>query len=241
MNRFTSRCSAGGHEWGGEFVVLISRICGAIALLAASQAGAVEYVVNGGFESPGTLPGSTTGYFNGGNIGGWAVSGNDVTVISTTYSEAGLAFNASSGLASLDITGGGNTGPSNSVSQMLATTAGRYRISFSVGNASPTGGNAAVYGEASSIGLSINGGPARIFTNANNTPFAVNWQRFSVLFVTPGATTISFNNTTVSDNMAGLDDVSVTNAVPEPASWALLIGGFGLTGLAMRRRQAALA
>ena len=30
-------------------------------------------------------------------------------------------------------------------------------------------------------------------------------------------------------------------AVPEPATWALLITGFGLTGYAMRRRTAALA
>lgn len=30
-------------------------------------------------------------------------------------------------------------------------------------------------------------------------------------------------------------------AVPEPASWAMLIGGFGLTGAAMRRRRAAIA
>lgn len=29
--------------------------------------------------------------------------------------------------------------------------------------------------------------------------------------------------------------------VPEPASWAMLIGGFGLTGAAMRRRRAAIA
>lgn len=29
--------------------------------------------------------------------------------------------------------------------------------------------------------------------------------------------------------------------VPEPASWALLIAGFGLTGAAMRRRRAAIA
>jgi hypothetical protein len=26
--------------------------------------------------------------------------------------------------------------------------------------------------------------------------------------------------------------------IPEPASWALLIAGFGLTGAAMRRRRA---
>nr|WP_243450482.1 PEPxxWA-CTERM sorting domain-containing protein [Polymorphobacter glacialis] len=29
-------------------------------------------------------------------------------------------------------------------------------------------------------------------------------------------------------------------AVPEPASWALLIAGFGLTGAAMRRRRQAI-
>ncbi len=31
------------------------------------------------------------------------------------------------------------------------------------------------------------------------------------------------------------------SAVPEPASWALMIGGFGLIGASMRRRAAALA
>lgn len=30
-------------------------------------------------------------------------------------------------------------------------------------------------------------------------------------------------------------------AVPEPASWALIIGGFGLSGMAMRRRQTAIS
>lgn len=32
-----------------------------------------------------------------------------------------------------------------------------------------------------------------------------------------------------------------TNAVPEPASWAMLMTGFGLAGAALRRRRAALA
>ena len=32
-----------------------------------------------------------------------------------------------------------------------------------------------------------------------------------------------------------------TGAVPEPASWALMIGGFGAAGVALRRRRAAVA
>jgi len=30
-------------------------------------------------------------------------------------------------------------------------------------------------------------------------------------------------------------------AVPEPASWALMIAGFGLVGIAMRRRQVSIS
>ena len=37
-----------------------------------------------------------------------------------------------------------------------------------------------------------------------------------------------------------LNQVGSANTVPEPASWALLITGFGLTGAAMRRRTAAI-
>ena len=34
-----------------------------------------------------------------------------------------------------------------------------------------------------------------------------------------------------------LDNVVVSSAVPEPASWALMLTGFGLAGVAMRRRR----
>ena len=45
-------------------------------------------------------------------------------------------------------------------------------------------------------------------------------------------------------NQAGFDNItlgSATPGLPEPESWVLLIGGFGLTGAAMRRRKAMLA
>lgn len=41
----------------------------------------------------------------------------------------------------------------------------------------------------------------------------------------------------------GLDNISLTPfaAVPEPASWALMIGGFALAGAAMRRKRASVS
>jgi hypothetical protein len=45
------------------------------------------------------------------------------------------------------------------------------------------------------------------------------------------------------DGVFGRGDIAVTLSpgVPEPASWALMIGGFGLAGVALRRRRAAAA
>ena len=42
-------------------------------------------------------------------------------------------------------------------------------------------------------------------------------------------------------NLAATGAVNVGGAVPEPATWALMIGGFGLAGAALRRRRTAVA
>ena len=56
----------------------------------------------------------------------------------------------------------------------------------------------------------------------------------------PGSATVGFgvNRLGVADNFT-FD--GVTNAVPEPASWALMIAGFGLVGGAMRSRKRSVA
>jgi hypothetical protein len=54
----------------------------------------------------------------------------------------------------------------------------------------------------------------------------------------------AFSQVTISrpgSDLWGIDGISFNGAVPEPASWAMLIIGFGLTGAVMRRRAAAMA
>lgn len=54
------------------------------------------------------------------------------------------------------------------------------------------------------------------------------WPRYAPAGVDPGS------NTQISDFAP--DDKSFAASVPEPATWMMLIGGFSLTGMAMRRR-----
>lgn len=48
-----------------------------------------------------------------------------------------------------------------------------------------------------------------------------------------GSASIGLRDRMVSETVSG--------AVPEPASWAMMVGGFGLAGAAMRRRKARVA
>lgn len=74
-----------------------------------------------------------------------------------------------------------------------------------------------------------------------NDPFAT----YSISFTGMSDGQASFSFGTTSGDSIGpiLDDiiagVSPPGAVPEPASWAMMIGGFALAGVAMRRRKAA--
>ena len=77
-----------------------------------------------------------------------------------------------------------------------------------------------------------------------NGPFVPGMQPTPFTFTLDGLTTLLF---TISDgdnnyaNNAGGVSFRIAAAVPEPATWAMLIGGFGMIGLAMRRRRALAA
>ena len=213
-------------------------ILAAALVAAAPVAAATNLVVNGDFESAPAPNGAFIKYFGGNTFPGWTVTGNDVLAIDESYNEGGLVFNAQGGSQNaVDLTGAGNTGPTDGIVQTIATAAGQqYRLTFYVGNASPTGGNGSNYTQPSTLNLSIDGGALSTYTNAVNTPFGINFRKFSFVFTAAGATSLAFSNGTVGDNYLGLDTVSVT-AVPEPATWGLMIAGFAMVGFAARRRR----
>lgn len=89
--------------------------------------------------------------------------------------------------------------------------------------------------------------PSSILINGVNTAFTAptfgtaGFVNFTGLSLTGNSLTLQFLQSSrwVFVSEVGFDG-SVSTAVPEPATWALMIGGFGLVGAASRRRRTAV-
>lgn len=194
----------------------------ALALAAtftfAAPANAANLLTNGDFEAPlaPNSPGYTT-FYAGESFPGWSVTSGNVDVVAASFAPS----NPSSGQW-LDLVGFND----GTITQTFATTSGAtYLLTFLYGNnpgGSPRSANVSVGNFAGTI--------------TSNT--GLNYNSFSQLFTATGSsTTLTFASFGGSGNAGiALDNVAVT-AVPEPASWAMMILGFGLVGGAMRRRQ----
>jgi hypothetical protein len=202
--------------------------CVSIGGLASS---AHANVTNGSFEQVTVGAGSFANLSGGSTaLTGWTVVGSLVTVINTSYVESGITFNAQSGSQWLDLTGPASNLASNGVTQDVPTTIGEfYRLSFWVGSAT---NNFNIF--ASTVDLSIGGGPRLSFTNPTAPRSSMDWQLFSADFVATSAlTNITFlNGSGPNNNLSGLDNVTL-EVIPAPSAVALL----GLGGLMAARRR----
>ena len=209
-------------------------------LLAASAIGLIStaasaQVTNGGFEAP-VISGPCCNTVPTDSLPGWGVTVGNVNVVNgmfngTSSPGPNLAYELNQ---YLDLVGQGGTG---GISQSLTLTPGQaYNLTFAYSN----NGFAPNESTSASAAFSIDGLAGTVsHSTANSTN--LDWQIFTGTFVAGGTDTLSFTNLTGGPNEGILLDAISVAAVPEPATWAMMLLGFGGMGLAMRQRRSAVA
>jgi len=169
---------------------------------------------------------NTRYHYPAASANGWTVSGTGVFVASN--------LDDPNGDQAILLNEFANSRISHALNGLIAGET--YNVSFLYWGDNITG---AEWGLGVDVGAtnyaSINGVDGAAGTNPGTT------HNFS--FVAGGSsTTLSFYEFSQSGASPIIDNVLVTGpsaaAVPEPAAWALMIGGFGLAGATLRRRRA---
>ena len=204
--------------------VVFATVLGVFAI--ASPATAANLLINGDFEAS-SNPTSTPP--------GWTNIGHSDGVI--PYSIGPVP--AYDGDYFYDLGGYGDaSGPvGDGISQTVATTIGHtYTLTFGLSSEDVAG--------MSELAVIIGGQSTLFDLDSGGTYFLKGFKTQSISYVATGAfTTISFIetiNTSGGNNDPLIDRVVFdSGAVPEPASWALMLAGFGAIGTGLRRRPRA--
>lgn len=232
---------------------LLTAVLLAAPLMATPAAAGVVFA--DGFEAPivnHTGPsGSTGGYDNygtGAAIGPWTVVAppgrtDAVSVVTTDFTQNGIAFGAQAGNQWADLAGqdaNGNEGVRTTVAGLMGLD---YTVSFWVGNVVDPQG---VFGTSTTVNLLVDGIPVFAAVNTQGAGLASQvWQQFTYQGVgASNATVFTFlSGDPASDFSSAFDSVVIRTAdvgggVPEPSTWATMLLGFAGLGVMARRRRA---
>jgi len=229
-----------------------------IATLAAGAANATEFVQNGGFENVTGITRSSE--FGASHIGqavdGWTSAGsnafnlvffsaNEHVDADTRFGEHGqyLWSSPASPTGGKFVALDGDTTANGALTQMIngLTIGNTYTLTFdwAAGQYADRSGD-------TTEKLVVNFGGQGFTTATLNTPSHgfLGWYSVTHSFTaTSTSQLLSFLSIGTPNGMppvALLDSVSLQGSVPEPATWAMFIGGFGLIGSAARRRRASI-
>ncbi len=193
----------------------------AAALLGSAGAAQATTIVNGGFE----IGAPASGYVTA-PPPGWYLQFGTVDHIGTYWQ------NGNNSLGSVDLSGNGN----GSLAQDISTVIGKlYTVTFQLAG-NPDGGNV-----VKSLSVAANNGQAQFyaFDTTGATRTNMGWVNRTYQFTANSTTTtLSFASGDTNAYGPAIDNVAIAGGVPEPATWAMLILGFGVIGGAMRRRRA---
>jgi hypothetical protein len=210
-----------------------SALVGAALLLIAAAPVSAQ-VTNGGFEDSaittlsGSLPGNMGVFANG--WGGWNNNGLPVTI--SDASPGTDPFAPGGDHMAHIITGGANDGlyqltVFQSLSADFFVVSGAAQLTAILGFSSVPG----------TVSTTQTGVWQHLTLNFSGIADEL------VLYSSGGPSEFYVDNIVSGAYNPDLPASSVTTfgAVPEPASWALMIGGFGMAGAALRRRRTAVA
>lgn len=177
------------------------------------EGAAVQDYYNGGTDSQGNSGPNYGINFSGNSLGIHAYNG-------CCSPDPGIVYYLSGGAATMNVAAGFDTGFSFYYSSSNNAFINVYDGLNGTGTVLAT--------------LSL----ANQYSNGCNNGYC-NWTPIGVTFAGT-AHSVDFGG---GDNNVGYDDITLGSAkagggaVPEPATWALMISGFGLAGVALRRRR----
>ena len=233
-----------GNVWVRGVIMRLKSLFLVASAIVAGPAMAANLVTNGGFEADNTGFTSTYRYV--------AATG-DTMRDEGTYTVGTNAANYHSSWASVGAVEGSkffiaNGSPTSDAPAWQQTLTGltvgfTYRFSAYATNVCCNASFGGPNVTPIIIAVGTGGVPTQITTVTEGTVGTTGlWRNISGTFVATATSTqlsIFTDTAAASGNDFGLDAISVT-AVPEPATWAMMIGGFGLIGAASRRRRSSV-